>query len=344
MNLTETQQQILNCKKGKIVVMSSAASGKTTLLTEKTRQILQSGIDPREIAVITFTNMAAGELTKRLSFDYKEGIFIGTIHSLANSMLRAGGVDTSSVLNEEQFDKLFYLIKTNPHCVKHLKWVLLDEAQDSDQAQFDFIFKYIAPENFFVIGDMKQSIYRWKGAEPELLEDLANRPDVVTFSMLENFRNRKNILDFAKDMIYQIKLIDNSRPVRPGSGIAQRMAYNPTTIINLIKEYPIYSEWAILCRTNADVEKITTLLKENHIPNDTFRQGDLTLNQMIEKMCTNTVKVLTIHSAKGLEWDNVIVVDARYYSIEEYCINYVAATRAKDILIWMYYPKKGKRR
>ena len=52
-------------------------------------------------------------------------------------------------------------------------------------------------------------------------------------------------------------------------------------------------------------------------------------------MRMNTVKVLTIHSAKGLEAKNVVVIGARFWNEEEKRLSYVAATRARDLLIWM---------
>lgn len=342
MNLTETQEKILSANENKVVVMSSAASGKTALLTEKVRRILQSGVDPRKVAVITFTNMAATELIQRLGADYKDGIFIGTIHALANYMLRAGGVDTSKVLNDEKFDELFELIVKNQHCIKHLDWVLLDEAQDSDPLQFNFLFGMIDPPNFFVVGDLKQTIYRWKGSEPELLATLAGRPYVTCYTMRENFRNGIKILEFAKGIIKPTSMIDYSIPVREELGVVDELIYTPDVIVNEIKKQPEYKKWAILCRTNAEISEISYFLKKNGIPVDTFKQGDLTKAELVERMAQNTVKVLTVHSAKGLEWDNVIVVGMRYFSEEERCIGYVAATRARNHLIWTRYGKRKR--
>ena len=73
MELSKLQQEILN-KQERI---AGGRRVKTTLITEKTRQLLRNGVNPREIAVITFTNMAAEELRTRLGSDYKDN-FIGT--------------------------------------------------------------------------------------------------------------------------------------------------------------------------------------------------------------------------------------------------------------------------
>ena len=110
MELSKLQKDILDKQDKKIVVMASAAAGKTMILTEKVRRILKSGVDPKDVAVITFTNMAADVLRKRLGDDYRDGIFIGTIHSLANRFLLSSGIDTSHILNNENFDELFELV------------------------------------------------------------------------------------------------------------------------------------------------------------------------------------------------------------------------------------------
>ena len=168
MSLSKLQKEILDKQDKKIVVMASAASGKTLVLTEKVRRVLQNGFDPKEVAVITFTNMAADVLRKRLGDDYKEGLFIGTIHSLANQFLLSYGIDTSHLIDKERFDDLFNLVRKNPRCIKPLKYILLDEAQDTGQDEFNFIFKMINPEYFFVVGDMKQAIYQFKGGDEKL--------------------------------------------------------------------------------------------------------------------------------------------------------------------------------
>ena len=59
MELSEKQQYIVDLKDPYIAVMASAAAGKTRVLTERVRRMLRDGFDPTEIAVITFTNMAA---------------------------------------------------------------------------------------------------------------------------------------------------------------------------------------------------------------------------------------------------------------------------------------------
>lgn len=345
MELSKLQENILDKDEKRVVVMAAAAAGKTKLITEKTRKLLRSGVNPKEIAVITFTNMAAEELRARLGEDYKDGIFIGTIHSLANFFLLSSGIDTKKVIDDDKFDKLFKMVAENPHCIKKINYILLDEAQDSDDLQFSFLFDMIDPENFFVVGDLRQSIYGWSGSKPELLEELSQRGDVSCYSLNENYRNSKNILAYAKRGIQKNGLKDDSIPMREDDGLVKEIQSDLEYILLLIARNKNYKDWAILARKNDQVYQIINKLKEVEIPYDTFKQGDLKKGELSEKLKNNTVKILTIHSAKGLEWDNVAVVGAQYYNKEELNVNYVAATRARNVLFWVngFNSKKKKR-
>lgn len=346
MGLSKLQNDILSKPDKKIVIMASAAAGKTMVLTEKVRRILQSGMDPKEIAVITFTNMAADVLRKRLGDDYKDGIFIGTIHSLANRFLVTSGINTSEAINNEEFDELFELVKQNPHCIKPVSYVLLDEAQDTGPAEFEFIFNMIKPENFFVVGDMKQAIYQFKGGDEKLFYKLSTQPDVATYQLNHNFRNGYNILKFAKTLIQQNGMFDNSVSLYPVQGEVYKIDYNTKDIIRMIKSQDEnnYKDWAILARSNGEVEMMMRLLKKAGIPCDGFKQSRLNKEELNQKMEDNTIKVLTIHSAKGLEWKNVVAMGMKYYNAPERNVNYVAATRAKEKLYWVVEPPKWKKK
>jgi superfamily I DNA/RNA helicase len=84
-------------------------------------------------------------------------------------------------------------------------------------------------------------------------------------------------------------------------------------------------------------------LKKEGVPIDTFKRSELDNKELGEKMKENTVKVLTIHTAKGLEADNVIVIGAKFFNVEERCVSYVAATRARNLLVWTRMPNRTRK-
>ena len=343
MELSKLQKEIVNTTESYVAVSAAAAAGKTATLTERVRKMLRDGINPSDIAVITFTNLAAQELRDRLANDYKNGIYIGTIHGLANYFLLSHGIDTSDLIESEQFDRFFERIEENPFCIKHIKHILLDEAQDTSPDEYKFIFDMIKPETFFIVGDLRQSIYSFKGCDPTLFDDLMEDPSVTVYSLNENYRNGDNILKYAKKILQKSHMIDDSIAMRHGGTVWEGSA----TLDNLkgwIQSKGDYRDWAVLCTTNATIDYIRKELEKNEIPTVTFRQGEVDKTKLEELMNSNRVKVLTYWSSKGLEFPYVAAWEPKNWGgAETYRVNYVGATRAKDILLWMKEEKKKKK-
>lgn len=351
MDLEEKRKEIIETSAKEVIVLSSAASGKTDIITKRLKYLLDNGAEPSKIVTITFTNLAAEELRTRVGEKGKE-CFIGTIHSYCNSLLTRNGVSTYDLIKDEEFDELFNLIKANLNCVKPVDYVLLDEAQDSNYLQLEFLLDTIRPKSYFLCGDYRQSIYQYDGATPEALLELAAQDEVTVYHLNENFRNKKEILDFAKQIIRQngIDYIDNSTAMRGSGGKVISTTYSPTGITRTIKKYGGYKDWFILCRTNQDIEEIAAYLREGEVPCAVLRRKDFdTLADLRNKLQEDSVKVMTIHASKGLEADNVIIIGAvinkrgsHQVVNENNCLNYVAATRARNLLVWAFKERYKK--
>lgn len=343
MELSKQQRAIVQTPESRVIVIASAAAGKTATLVARVQYLLQNGVDPKEIVLITFTNAAADELADRLG--RPQGLFCGTIHSYANYLLRASGEDTSDLLEQEQFDRLFDRIEDNPQCLRHVSHLLLDESQDSTELQFRFLLDMVNPDNYMLVGDYRQSIYRWAGADPQYLMDLMERDNVVTYDLNENYRNGVSILRYAQSIIQLAgyDYIDNSKPMRMEYGRVCTVDYEPVRLAQSIKAWGEYKDWFVLARTNDQVDEIARVLTKMDVPCDTFKRSQLDNAELFKRLHDDKVKVLTIHTSKGLEAKNVAVIGAKFYNIEEKCISYVAATRARDLLVWTKMPTKPQR-
>jgi len=79
---------------GPLLVIAGAGSGKTRTLTYRVAYLLENGINPRNILLLTFTNKAARQMLERvanlLPVD-ASGLWGGTFHSVGNRMLRRHG-------------------------------------------------------------------------------------------------------------------------------------------------------------------------------------------------------------------------------------------------------------
>src|SRR5215216_5907022 len=92
--LNEQQLAAVTASPGPILVIAGAGSGKTRTLTYRVAYLLENGIDPRNILLLTFTNKAAREMLNRvanlLPMD-ASGLWGGTFHSVGNRILRRHG-------------------------------------------------------------------------------------------------------------------------------------------------------------------------------------------------------------------------------------------------------------
>lgn len=100
---------------------------------------------------------------------------------------------------------------------KQFDEIMIDEYQDSNQVQEE-IMRAISREeageyNMFMVGDVKQSIYRFRLARPELFMEKFNSYDLTEsqrqrIDLHKNFRSRNEVLDFTNDIFYKIMAKD----------------------------------------------------------------------------------------------------------------------------------------
>ena len=88
--LNPAQFQAVTSVKGPILVIAGAGSGKTRVIEYRVLHLVQSGINPHAILLLTFTRKAAREMISRASkHDHQcKSIEGGTFHSFAYKLLR----------------------------------------------------------------------------------------------------------------------------------------------------------------------------------------------------------------------------------------------------------------
>lgn len=342
MEFNVRQRKVITSSEPKILALSSAGAGKTSVLTERVRDlIVNKHVKSEDIVAITFTNLAAQEMSSRLG-EIGQNVFIGTIHSYANLICALNGVSTLDAIADEDYDKIIKraLSVNRGHYIK-VKHLLVDECQDISDLEGNFLLK-IPAENFFLIGDEKQMIYEFKGSSFKFLKDIYDDDNFTKYYLTQNYRNAPNILRFAENFINENeKLGPIADPIKTEDGILEE---NITIeeALDALEESGDWGNWFILSRSNKEIDCISELLAEREIPFITFRKKELDLESVKQLVSSNKVKCLTIHAAKGLERSNVIVTGIATYNREERRIAYVAATRAENALYWC--PSFRKRR
>ena len=113
--------------------------------------------------------------------------------------------------NAVDFDDLIMLpvqlFKEHPECLagwqERIRYLLVDEYQDTNGSQYELV-KLICGERgkLTVVGDDDQSIYAWRGAQPENLKLLKeDYPNLRIIKLEQNYRSMRRILGAANTLI-----------------------------------------------------------------------------------------------------------------------------------------------
>lgn len=338
LKLTKEQNDILSSTSYNIIISACPGAGKTTLLGLKIYNLLESGESPDSICAITFTNFAAREMVKKIG---KRIGFCGTVHSLACNTLSKNKIDFSAALNKEDFDAICDMSICANIEPPTFKYLFVDEFQDVSPNMNAFIKYGIKAQYRFYVGDIDQHIFSqpteiYGSAFEDIMKDCSFEKKFLT----ENFRCGKNIIDYAKQFIKSSRT-QSSKTIL--SGFVDSLPYSDLLLVNKLQETDSFKDWMILCRTNEQLAALQDMLKNYGIPTITFLQSDITDINIRDIMNRNVVKILTIHSAKGLEAENVVVIGTvPGFSEQEDRLCYVAATRAKKNLYWLYEDENSK--
>jgi len=86
---------------------------------------------------------------------------------------------------------------------RKFQYILVDEFQDINRIQYEIIRMLALPENnLFIVGDDDQSIYRFRGAKPEImLGFMKDYPDARQVLLAENYRSTKDIVQTSLKLI-----------------------------------------------------------------------------------------------------------------------------------------------
>lgn len=261
----------------------------------------------------------------------------------------------------DMISKCYELLKSNPSVLDYYqdkyRYILIDEFQDINKLQYDTIKLICKSKNIFVVGDDDQSIYKFRGSYPRVINDfLKDYKRAKIIHLNENYRCARQIVKFSKLVIdhnidrFSKDLVSNRREL----GKLELKAFIDSVeenkyIIEMINKYTRlgykYSDIAILYRTNLLSNSIKSDLAKSDIPyivkGEENRESDANQNIVLS---SNAINLMTFHLSKGLEFKTVFIIDAndgliphktsiREDDLEiERRLFYVAMTRAKDNL------------
>ena len=222
---------------------------------------------------------------------------------------------------------------------KKFRYILVDEFQDINRLQYDILRLLAQPENnLFIVGDDDQSIYRFRGAKPEIMLNFQKDfPTAGRVLLNDNFRSTRQIVNAAGRVIRK----NQSRfakeiTARGGEGPGVRiLAFEDQQqeCLYLLKEMQEYKKnggaWqqmAVLYRTNTQPRLLIQKFMEFNVP---FRVRDQVPNLFEHWIAKNLFCYIRLACGSKLRKDLLPVLNRPKRYMNRECLN-------DEIICWEY--------
>jgi DNA helicase II / ATP-dependent DNA helicase PcrA len=183
---------------------------------------------------------------------------------------------------DDMLMKSYELLASSPDALARAraKWdaFFIDEAQDTNHAQWEIVRLLADPKanpNITIVGDTRQALYRFRGAEPEKMAAFKQMyPQANEIDLIMNYRSTPEVIEHANRLVKGFKLSSQS-PHRP-SGNSPIALSVPTTTDQAIETVSMVQavrdagrpggDVAILIRTNAQSADIESAFVAAKLP------------------------------------------------------------------------------
>lgn len=154
--------------------------------------------------------------------------------------------EEKNVIDFEDFEHYAYklLVENNNEIANYLKnkyqEIMIDEFQDTNDTQYK-IASLIANNNLFIVGDVKQSIYRFRNARPEIMNGLKSDSSFELIHIVENYRSQNKIVRFNNELYERMmNILSNDYPSEDIQQPTQKELTNPKLLLNNSEDFSMY--------------------------------------------------------------------------------------------------------
>lgn len=286
--LSPAQLEILQIKNAKnIIVLAGPGSGKTKLLVHKLASLnLLEEVKQEQMLMVTFSRAAATEFKKRLIqlIGNAAGfIDIKTFHSYCFDVLgKIGSLHESEDILSEAIQKIR---KREVEPNRITKTVLvIDEAQDMSEQEFELVkalMEYNEEMQVILVGDDDQNIYEFRKSSSRYLESFLYRDSSQKRELIDNFRSKKNLVEFSNQVVLKLQKRLKDMPIVPVQQENGRLRLIRHVHHNLVK--PLVSDiiasglpgsTCVLTNTNDEAQLVAGVLLKNGISAKLIQSND----------------------------------------------------------------------
>lgn len=307
-SMDDDQLDLIEYNKDKsMLVAGCAGSGKSVIAMHKAEQLYAEGMD---VILIAFTKSL-------------------------NSFMKAGKQDPSF--------RFYYHYQWKKNNMPKADYIIVDEIQDFTREEIQE-FINAARKCYFFFGDTAQSIYRQYGKQTMTIAQIAEMTGLNTLLLFNNYRLPRPVAKITQNYVgvdvqeYKEKVYQNKETELPHFVHTNNEKEEFTAISSIITSNPEKSI-GILYHSNEAVLQLSLQMTERGIPCEfkyNANEGDY---NNVDKLDFNTLtpKIMTYHSAKGLQFDIVILPGYNGTDdTESQKALYVAMTRTMHKLYVLY--------
>ena len=352
------EQAARSLGEGHRVIHGAAGTGKTMILVFRAQHLAQQAEPGAQPILVLCYNRPLADRIAQLLLDrdiQPEQVTVRTFHRWCQDMVRSYQLDgpkhseyaTESAYFEALADVVERSLQTGLVPQGQYSALLIDEAHDFDASWLCIATQLVNPatRSLLVLYDDAQSIY--KPAKKRFsFASVGIEAQGRTSILRKNYRNTVEILALAmqcaKQLLTDVSESDtHMQRVRPETAgrrgpMPQLLRFTcekdeahalAERIAQLVKNGTPPDDIAVLCRDKYHWEPLQNALKQQGIPTQT-RSGRKNID-----WATPSIKLLSMHAAKGLEFPHVFVMrldllPGKHDLDEELRVFYVAMTRA----------------
>lgn len=186
LNFNKQQEEAILHKDGICSIIAGAGAGKTSVLINRVKHLVENGINENEILVVSFTSDIAKELNKKLNDNNLNDVYAGTFHSIARNMLFKNGimVNPKDIISDWKIEECF----KNVAGKKKLK-----------KSEIYDIKNYIDYQKVYMKSYNDKFIFKQCPIEEEDLR--------LYFKAYETYKNNNNLYDFTDWLIMCYEIV-----------------------------------------------------------------------------------------------------------------------------------------
>jgi len=286
--LSPVQLRIINDNASKhMVVAAGPGSGKTRILVHKLASLLLiEDVKHEQLLMLTFSRAAATEFKMRLQRligNAAHFIEIKTFHSYCFDLLgKMGTIEKSDEIIREALKR----IKLGEvEAARLTKTVLvIDEAQDMNAQEYALVSMLMEMNEemrVIAVGDDDQNVYEFRGSSAKHMKNLIGHPSAVKYELIENYRSKRNLVDFANQFAVTISdrlKVTPAISVQRDTGQIELFRHRGGNLVAPLVENMLAKELrgttCVLTRTNDDASLLAGLLVKHGIQAKLIQSND----------------------------------------------------------------------